>query len=162
MEIDISKGLPKMGFVVDSLLSSQLSYALVYNSNEWLTKNYELNLALFYQEQWLPSIWPDFAQFHVSETVAFDGTLIATSLSTAFSIKNATRANRFFYIQDLYYLRRGCDQKQWDLVMNDKNLKKFTRSTDHHDELKRAGYDIEFGVVPSFEIEKILEITNAK
>lgn len=152
----------KLGFVVDSLASSQLAYTLVYNCNEWLSKHYDLNIAIFFQEQWLPSIWPEFSQFHVSETIAFDGILVATSLSTAFSIKNATRARRFFYMQDLYYRRPNCDRKQWDSVMNDRDIRKFTRSWDHCLELRLAGYDIQDNVVPSFEIDKILEITNAK
>ena len=159
--IDIKDGLPKVGFVVDSLLSSQLAYTMVYNMNDWLDKHYEVSFALFYQEQWLPSLWPACSQYHLSEAVAFDGSLVATSLSTAFSIKNATRAKRFFYIQDLYHLRPHTDGKVWESVMNDRDIRKFTRSVDHHDELEKSGYDIEHNVVPSFEIEKILEITNA-
>jgi len=159
--VDISNGLPKVGFVVDSLLSSQLSYALVYNLNEWLDKHYEWSLAIFYQEQWLPSLWPACSQYHVADTVAFDGTLIATSLSTAFSIKNATRAKRFFYIQDLYNRRPNFNIKQWESIMNNRSIKKFARSDDHRNELEKEGYEIGLDVVPSFEIEKILEITNA-
>jgi hypothetical protein len=150
-----------VGFAVEDLCSSQTAYTLVYNCNEYLRKDYKLNLSIFYQEQWFPSLKPEFAQYHIAEAVAFSGHLIATSVNTAFSIKNATRSKRYYYIYDLENLRPSCNQEYWDLVMNDDQIVKFTRSEDYLEYLRLAGYDVNPVVVPSFDIDKILEIINA-
>ena len=149
-----------LGFAIKDLASSQVAYELTYNANEWLRKNYRLNIALFYQEQWLASLAPEFAQYHMSEAVAFSGSLVATSLGTAFAIKNAVRAKRFFYINDLEYLRPNFNKEQWDDVMNDQSITKFARCNDYVDQLRDFGYEIDSRTVPSFEIDKILEITH--
>jgi hypothetical protein len=159
-DFDISKGFPMLGFAVQDLASSQIAYTLTYNCNEWLHKEFRINIALFYQAQWLTPIQPEFAQYHMANSVAFTGSLVATTADTAFSIRPATRAKRFFYIYDLEILRNNSNREYWDIVMNDDTITKFTRSKSYLDYLKDLGYQIDERIVPSFEIEKILEITH--
>lgn len=153
--------MPKkmLGFVVEDLAAGQVPYELIHNSNEFLRKDSEINISLFYMENSFPCLWPQFARFNIKDTVGFKGCLIATSVTTAFAIQKAHRADRYFYIQDLEWLRPWFSETkdQWNTVMSDTSITKFCRSQDHLNQLCENRYQVK-GYVENFNIKNILEI----
>lgn len=150
----------QLGFVVDDLGASQVSYLLIKNTNDFLEKRHDVNINLFFEDNFIPCLEPKFARFNTYDAFVFDGTLIATSLNTALTIKNFTRAKRFFYINDLEYLRKNVDQNEWKDILCDNNIVKFTRCDDYRTYLILQGYNIHPIVVEDFNLDKILEVIN--
>ncbi len=149
----------QLGFVVKSLASGQMPYLLSVNSNKFLEKNYDTSISVFFEESFIPCMPVRFARFNLRDALMFYGDLIATSVSTAMAIKDCTHTKRFFYINDLENLRRNDDN--WNSILKEEGVIKFTRSKDYYDILTEQGYKIHQKIVPDFAIEDILEITNA-
>lgn len=150
----------QIGFILDSLAAAQIPYLLIKNANDFLDKRFDININIFFEDNFIPCLEPKFARFHIKDAFIFDGVLIATSLSTVLTIKNFTRSKRFFYINDLENLRKTTSQNDWDNILKDKDIVKFTRCEDYRNELVSQGYDIHPIIVENFDIEKILEVTN--
>jgi hypothetical protein len=149
-----------VGFVVDDLGASQVSYLLIKNANQLLSSRHDININVFFEDNFIPCVEPKFARFNTKDAFVFDGSLIATSLKTALTIKNFTRAKRFFYINQLENLRKSTSQDEWNNILCDKNIVKFARCVDYKDELISKGYDIHPEVVEDFDLNKILEVIN--
>lgn len=149
-----------LGFVVEDLAAGQIPYTLIHNSNEFLDRDTDINISLFYMENSFPCLWPRFARFNLKDTMGFCGSLIATSVQTAHAIQQATRADRYFYIQDLEWKRPWFNEtkQMWNSVMGDEQVIKIARSNDHYKEFCKSGYRVR-GYVEDFNLEKILEIT---
>jgi hypothetical protein len=158
----LDDGFRMVGFVLDNLSASQIAHLCVENTNKWLESNFGTNFSVFYEENSMPCIQPCFARFHAKDAMAFYGHLIATSFSTAFSIKDATRSKRYYYINDLEWTRPWFRHNQDDIdkVLNNDEIVKFTRSNDHYKYLTDMGINVIPNIVEDFDINKILEIIN--
>jgi hypothetical protein len=158
----VDKGFNQIAFVLDNLSAGQIPYCCIYNCNAWLYNNFGLNFSIFYTENSSPCVKPKFARFHVRDTVYFTGTLIATSLSTALAIKNATRAKRYFYVNDPEWLRshKQITKEDFESIMFDDKIIKFCRSNDYKTQLEILGIKVLPNIVEDFNVSKILEIVN--
>ncbi len=155
-------GFAKLGFVFSDLYASQMPYLCIFNSNRWLSNNLGLNISIFYEDNSPPCIKPEFARFHISSSVGFDGDLIATSFKTALSAKVSSRSRRYYYINDMEWLRGNFahSKEEFKSIMLDDSIVKFTRCQDYLDTMTGQGINISPVVVPDFDIDRILEIVN--
>jgi len=136
-----------LGFVLEDLLPTQTAYCLTYNINRYLKSHPETDICMFLIDNVPPCIQPRFARYHLKDAFGFDGSLVATSLKTAESIKDFTRASRYYYITDLKdVFQQGLENTQY-----------IFRSKDYP---VNTGRD--FPVVEDYNIEKILELTNGR
>lgn len=152
-------GFTQIGFLIDDLSASQISYLSIHNTNEWLKNNFGLDIAVFCQFFGnIPCLTPSFARFHVRDISAYFGNLIATTLDNAKLLTNAPRTKKFYYINypdwNLY------DKEDLDLIYNDRSIIKFARSEDYLRKIRELGYDISNIVVEDFNIDKICEVLN--
>ncbi len=151
-----------IGFVVDDLSSGQIPYTLTKSANEFLEKNFDVNINVFFQDNYMPCVEPKFARFNIKDAFCFDGHLIATSLSTAKIIRNFTRSKRYYYIYDPTMLAPPIVPEKWSEVyplMSDHKIKKFCRSQDHFN-LVSPLTETDDTIVEDFDMEKIVRIIN--
>lgn len=149
----------KIGFVVENLSSGQIPYTLIKSTNKIVENSIDTCIVAFMEENTAPCITPRFARFHIANAFLFDGILIATSLRTASLIQNFTSNKKYYYINDLEYLRKNVNQDEWRSILSNKDIKKFARCHDHLQELSKDGYDI-IGTVRDFDIDTILKLTD--
>ncbi len=123
--------IKKVAFVLDNLAANQIAYSLIYNSNQFLEKNADVNISIFFVDNMLPCVLPKFARFNITELSSFDGTLIATSFKTALLVKNATRSKRYWYVSDMEWTKGNFTSfdKLNDLFC-DQSIVKISRSKD--------------------------------
>ncbi len=148
----------RLGFIVDDLSSSQINYCLVKNCNNFIENESSINIQLFFEDNFNPCVPPKFARFNVKDAFVFDGHLIATSLKTAKTLKTLYRPRKYFYINDLEYLRKNTDKKEWNEILKDENIIKFARCNDYIQHL--FPYKIHDKAIVDFHIPSILEIIN--
>ena len=152
----------KLAFVVEDLNASQVGYQSVRELNILSERSSEIEPSIFFIEQSWPCMAPKFARYHVRDSLWYDGHLIATSLKTALSIRTSTRAKRYFYIQDLEWLRGNCDLDGWKSIMSDEGYVKICRCKDHAKEVHEAGFCVNLIVIENFEINKFVELINGR
>jgi hypothetical protein len=159
---DIFNGFKKVGFAIDSLAAGQISFTCVENTNKWLASNFGVNFSIFYEQNALPCVSPQFARFHIRDAIGFEGDLIATSYNTLKSIKGATRSKRYYYINDIEWWRPWFKDSINEIkaLSQDDSIVKFCRSQDHRDRLLDMGFEVSPIIVEDFNIDKILEIIN--
>ncbi len=150
----------QIGFVISNLASAQIPYVCISSSNQWLSNNISANISIFYEDTYVPCIAPEFSRFHIKDTALFKGHLINTSLKTLLSTKNAHRCKRYYYINDLEFIRTNEYNDVLESIIKDDNIVKFTRCKDYYSYLTNNGWKINDIIVKDFNINKILEIIN--
>ncbi len=150
----------KIAFVFDDLNASQPAYQCIKALNSLTIRSSDIEPSIFFIEQALPCIEPKFARYHVRDSLWYEGHLIATSVKTAMSIKLSTRAKRYFYIQDLEWLRQNCNTEDWKSIMEDDNFIKICRCKDHAKAIHEAGFIISPAAIENYNIQKFVELIN--
>ncbi len=155
-------GFSKLGFALSDLYAAQIPYLCIVQSNYWLRNNLGMNISIFYEDNSPPCLPLEFARFHIRDTVGFDGDLVSTSFKTALSTKLATRSNRYYYINDMEWLRGNFpfSKEEFQSIMLDDSIVKFTRCQDYLDLMTKQGLKINPTIVKDFDIDKILEIVH--
>lgn len=146
----------KLAFALTELGSGQIPYICISESNQFLNKKTDLDIVIFYEESAVPCVALDFARFHVRDSCYFKGNLICTSLSTIKSTEKAFCAKRFFYINDI--IEQIKNKEEFDLVMKNKDIVKFTRCGDYYDYLTKLRYELSDIIVKDFDINTILQL----
>jgi len=149
----------QVSFIVKDLAPSQQSYYLVQNLNGWLT-NPNNDSILFYQNLVRPLVIPKCSALNCAEIIGYGKTLVATTLETALIMLNsATTTDRWFYVQDLEYLRDAHRNYEMAVkVYRSPRLKLITRSEDHRIALEKCFNCEVAGVVENYDFNKLMEI----
>ena len=91
----------QIGFLVEDTTSSQLSFNLIKNINEYVKDSYD-DFVVFFENSASSIINPNFSLMSLNEIWSFSGSLVATSISTAMSMKKCfAPKNKLFYVWDL-------------------------------------------------------------
>ena len=148
--------MKKIGFLVNDLNPSQLSYFLIKNANEFLTKNKDYDIYIFYDNLAVPCLTPNFAIMQAAEAFSFDGTLIATNLNTASKLINFPSAEKkYFYVWDLDWMRMK--NKSFDALQSiygNKELSLIARSDEHKQAIENAWNAPVKNVISNFDMSK--------
>lgn len=122
----------KVGFIVDELSSSQLSYSIISNINK-REKRHDEDFVVFFENSSPVVKEPHFSIMGVHELWNFYGTGIATSVSTCFSLaESAAPTKKFFYVWDLEWHRNNNNEYNYDIeaFLSD-DIQLIARSEDH-------------------------------
>lgn len=153
-------GFKQVGIVLNDLTGSQVAYLAIARSNKWLKDNLGANISVFYEDAGYPCITPEFARFNIRDTVFFTGDLICTSFKNVLATKNAACSKRYYYINDLEWTRSWFqfNKQQFEEVMLDDNIVKFTRCKDYYNLLTKNGIKVHPTIVQDFDIDQIMEV----
>lgn len=151
----------QLGFMIEESSSSQLSFNLIRNINEYVTENQD-DFVVFFENSTANVINPEFSFMSLSEIWNFKGHLFATTISTAMSLKKCfATEQKYFYVWDLEWTRRhGRNFESTIQAFTDPTIKLIARSKEHAVAIKNyCNRDVD-GIVSDFNIEKLMRITN--
>ena len=151
----------QLGFMIEESSSSQLSFNLIRNINEYVTENQD-DFVVFFENSTANVINPEFSFMSLSEIWNFQGHLFATTISTAMSLKKCfATEQKYFYVWDLEWTRRhGRNFESTIQAFTDTTIKLIARSNEHAVAIKNnCNRDVD-GIVSDFNIEKLMRITN--
>ena len=151
----------QIGFLVENVSSSQLSFNLIKNINNHLQDNND-DFVVFFENSTASVLSPNFSLMSVNEIWSFEGSLIATNVSTAISMRKCfAPKNKLFYVWDLEWTRQhGKDFEFIVQAFTDPNIKLIARSEEHAKAIKNyCNRDVE-NIVNDFNLEKIVRIIN--
>jgi len=150
--------MKNIGFLVDSLGQSQLSYYLVENLNKWIGN--QKDATIFFENVGLPISFPKFAQMNIVEMASFKGPLVATNISTARKLMfAATSPHLYFYVWDLEFLRGRQRDYMYHLeVFMNPRLKIICRNEDHKIAVENAFNIKVLGCVENFAMDQFQKL----
>ena len=154
----------KLGFAVNNLGASHLAYCLLRNIKSFMEERYDTDIIVFYENLVPPCIPPSCAVMQIHEAFGYDGTLVATSLSTAEKLLRFPGPKaRAFYVWDLEWLRMP--QKSFEelrSVYGNPELTLLARSLDHAEILADVWNRPVEAIVEDFDLKTILQFAQPK
>lgn len=151
-------GFFQLGFIVDSLAPSQISYLMTQNANDIHKETPVVNVSCFFSNHQRPCMEYRFAIFNAVDITGFVGTLVATSFDTAKLLNNGFRSKKMWYINDISFLEEQ-KKEDYDKILNDPEIVKFCRSRDHADKLIEIGFNIYPNIIQDFNIMQIIDLS---
>ena len=151
----------QIGFLVDDVSASQLSFNLIKNINDYSKDSHD-DFVVFFENSTSSIINPNFSLMSSSEIWSFDGCLFATSIFTAASMQKCfAPKKKFFYVWDLEWTRRhGRDFEFAIQTFSDPNIGLIARSEEHAKAIENYCNRKIKNIVNDFNIEKLARITN--
>lgn len=160
--------MDKVGIVLNSLFSSQLSYYALRNVNKYLSKEYLTNFIFFVRELVIPCIEPECGTMRWEELWGYDGHLITTDVeSTRKAMMTPGPKSITFYAYDIDWFRRLKNSnppryEDFASIYQNPNIKIVARNEEYK-KLIEGIWNIKVaGVVDDFNMEQMLEIVGAK
>ena len=152
----------KLGFAVNSLAPSQLSYYLVREVNRYLgeSKNANVDVVIFRQDIDVPRQMPICATMSISEIWGFNGILISTSVGTALKAISAPGpARKIFYPYQLEWIRpQQTHYSTFVKAYTSETMDIVTRNQDHANIIANCFNRKSIGHVEDFNIKELLEV----
>ena len=151
----------QIGFMVDELSASQLSFNLIKNINDYSEDSHD-DFVVFFENSTSSILNPNFSLMSLNEVWSFGGFLVATSMSTANSLRKCfAPKKKFFYVWDLEWTRRhGKDFEISVQAFSDPSIELIARSKDHAKAIENYCNRKVENIVSDFNIEKLMRITN--
>ena len=151
----------QIGFLVDELSASQLSFNLIKNINDYSENSHD-DFVVFFENSTSSILNPNFSLMSLNEMWSFGGCLIATSISTANSLMKCFAPKmKFFYVWDLEWTRRhGRDFEFSIQAFSDPSIELIARSKDHAKAIENYCNRKVKTIVRDFNIEKLVRIIN--
>jgi hypothetical protein len=151
----------QIGFIVEDLTSSQLSFNLIKNLNDFLEDS-DVDCVVFFENAGSPVVNPNFSIMSINEIWNFDGDLVATSMSTALRLSKTFSPNKkFYYVWDLEWLRRHGKTFEYNVqAFRQNNCQLISRSLEHSKAIENYCNKPVKYIVEDFNIKKIMEIIN--
>ena len=126
----------KIGFIVDDLSSSQLSYEVISSINSFDT-SFDQDFVVFFENSSPMVIEPFFGVMNLQELWGFDGIAISTSVSSCLSLSNTqSPIKKFFYVWDLEWSRNRSSYDQGIQAFLKEDIDLIARSEDHAKAIK--------------------------
>ena len=151
----------QIGFIIEEPSSSQLSFNLIKNINNYLANSQD-DFVVFFENSTASVLNPEFSLMSLSEIWKFEGSLFATNVSTAISLKKCfAPKQKYFYVWDLEWTRRQGKEFEFTIqAFKDPALKLIARSEEHATAIKNYCNRDVSGIVSDFNIEQLVRITN--
>tara|TARA_R110000824_G_scaffold9366_1_gene41885 strand:- start:1238 stop:1693 length:456 start_codon:yes stop_codon:yes gene_type:complete len=148
----------KTGIVVGDLGPSQLSYYVIRNCNDELTRNNKDDFVVFVENLSRFAMQPNFGLMSIDEIWSFNGLLIATSISTALQVKKATNnSKKYFYVWDLEWTRPHGHDFLYNIEAF-KDIDLIARSEEHAKAIKNYCNRDVVGIVEDFNLQELYKV----
>ena len=126
----------KIGFILDDLSSSQLSYEVISSINNF-DISFDQDFVVFFENSSPMVIEPFFGVMNLQELWGFDGIAIATSVSSCLSLSNTqSPIKKFFYVWDLEWSRNRSSYDHGIQAFLKEDIGLIARSEDHAKAIK--------------------------
>ena len=151
----------KIGFIVDDLSSSQLSYEVISSINSFDT-SFDQDFVVFFENSSPMVIEPFFGVMNLQELWGFDGIAIATSVSSCLSLSNTqSPIKKFFYVWDLEWTREhGRDFESTIKAFSNEDIELIARSEDHAKAIENYCNVKVKHIVKDCNVEQLVRISN--
>lgn len=151
----------QIGFIVDDVSASQLSFNLIKNINEYSKDSHD-DFVVFFENSTSAILNPNFSLMSSNEIWSFEGSLFATNMFTAASLQKCfAPTKKFFYVWDLEWTRRhGKDFEFAIQTFSDPSIELIARSNDHAKAIENYCNRKVKNIVSDFNIEKLVRIIN--
>lgn len=161
LHIDHLSNLDSISLIAQSLNGNELSLYLIEETNKFLQKRFDTEIALFYISKQLPISIPLTSVYDISQIASCHGKIVATDLLSWQSALLAPTNKKYFYVYDTARLLDIPPN-----LVNEINNSKFTlicRNADSLQALKKIGL-INFSskYMEYFSIIKLMEIINGQ
>jgi hypothetical protein len=146
----------KIGLCLRDFGWSQLAYLAIKQGNT-LAEDL-IDVVGFFENGARPCITPCFGLMHIAEAYGFDGTLIATSLSTAEKVIRFPSAFRkYFYVWDLEWHRQIYQYETLVEIYRHPELTLLARGEEHAEIIRKA-WNKEVVVIDDFNLKELCSI----
>lgn len=154
--------LKNIGFLINQLDASQISYLLTANLNDLLNNTYLYNATVFYQYINKPLIIPQFPKMNYQHAWGYEGILIATNIETAKILSNCLRATKkYFYVFDLEWLYQPkLNFEELKNVYQNPSIELIARNKSHADILTRI-WKKPVTIIEDFNNEQFVKLINS-
>ncbi len=148
-----------VGFVINGLDSSQLSYSLLRNIDLWRESHGYENIVIYQNQDFNPVITPSTAIYNTAYLQFHEGNIIACDINGWQATKRLPQKHKFFYVYDPLLLRHIPPEIFNELKANKAKFKFICRSEFHKHILEQV-LEIQCikEFVPNAEIDLIMEI----
>lgn len=154
------KNSNKLSLLLNNTGSSQIAYFAIREINKMAEKRPSVDATIFYENIQRNCLPPNFAIMQIAEAWNQDGSIIATSLSTAHKMMGFMSQKKFFYVWDLEWIRNG-GQSQYEhyfQVYTNDSVGLIARSESHKKCIENAFNREVVGVVPDCNMDKMIEV----
>ena len=151
----------QIGFLIEDTSASQLSFNLIKNINEY-SKNSHDDFVVFFENSTASILNPNFSLMSSNEIWSFEGSLFATSVATAMSMRKCfAPKNKLFYVWDLECTRKqGKDFEFIIQIFADPSINLIARSKEHATAIENYCNRSINNIVNDFNIEQLVRIIN--
>lgn len=151
----------QIGFLIEDTSASQLSFNLIKNINEY-SKNSHDDFVVFFENSTASILNPNFSLMSSNEIWSFEGSLFATSVATAMSMRKCfAPKNKLFYVWDLEWTRKhGKDFEFIIQIFADPSINLIARSKEHATAIENYCNRSINNIVNDFNIEQLVRIIN--
>ena len=154
----------QIGFIVNNLMASHLSFSLIKNLNEYVDES-NSEAVVFFENSSSSIIRPNFATMSLNEIWNFNGVLVSTNINTTLALKKCFAPSiKIFYVWDLEWMRPAMGQNiEFERVVqafSDESIDLVARSKDHAKAIENYSNRKVKHIVENFNIEKLMRIAN--
>lgn len=156
--MDKSKEFPKIGFIVNNLGPSQISYNLISQINKLYSANVPVCFAIFYENVANLMMEPNCMIMQCSEAWSYKGILISTSLTNANKlIRMPAAEKKYFYVWNIEWLGNIIPYYEpTQFVYSNPELHLIARNEDHATLIQNSyNRNVDF-VVDDFDLVSML------
>lgn len=153
--------IKSIGVVTPNLYSSQLSFYLINNFNNYLKKHSNVDIIAYTEGYTKACIDPNFAIMSLAAVANHNGPLIATTTNLANYILTIG-GELYFYMWDLEFMRGPTNNESiFSACIQNQQLKIIARCK-YHSELIQQMFNLQYTpkICEDFNIEQLLNIVN--
>lgn len=148
----------KIGILVNNLGLAQSNWYLIQNINRMLGERFDIDVMVFYEEPHRPCAPTNFALMQMVEAWGYDGSVVATTLSTAAkALSFPGTVKKWFYIWDLEWVHmRLKDYAMLQSIYANTSLQLLARSDEHARVIQDCWNRPVSGIVEDFNMKKMV------
>lgn len=149
-----------VGVMIDNLGPSQLSFYTIQQLNLYSKKEYDSDYCVFINNICQTVIEPNFAIMNMSESMSFNGHLIASSFELADKLINLVNSSKkHFHIWELEWIKNPYLYEKYISIIRNKELNLSTRSAFYANTIEKySGVKIT-NITHNFNIKRIINGT---
>ncbi len=146
-----------LGFLVDNLQNSQMSYYLISKGNEYVKEHTGADIIAYYENLSIKVVKPHFAVLQIAESLNHNGPLVSTSIKMLqWLSRHQSNAAKYLYVWDLEFLRTPVLDESivYNWYHNGYNI--IARCDDYAKVLEN-NFDVKIAeVIPDFDISRFM------
>jgi len=147
----------KVGVMIDNLGPSQLSFYAIHQLNLYSKQSSDTDYCMFINNICRPVIETNFSVMNMSESMSFDGNLIAATFELADKLINLVNSSKkHFHVWELEWMRNPYLYEKYISILKNKEIKLSTRSDFYANAIEKyCGIKID-NITHNFNIKRII------